>query len=152
LRDCPFPGESALRARCWNRGGLRAAGDRIDFFEIDPDVETSPGGGSPTWPTRRPGAGLPGGRTAVPGAGRGGNEGYDLLFVDAFSGDGIPTHLLTVEAVEGYRRRLSADGLMVFHLSNRYYDLRPVVKAIAGKTGLKGAVRWRVPSGRGPYG
>lgn len=117
-------------------------GDRIDFFEIDPDVETV----ARRWFTYL--ADTKARVRVFPGDGRlsleraaGGEEGYDLLFVDAFSGDGIPTHLLTVEAVEGYRKRLSADGLMVFHLSNRYYDLRPVVKAIAGSMGLIGAVK-----------
>ncbi|MGV8080832.1 MAG: spermidine synthase [Syntrophales bacterium] len=117
-------------------------GDRIDFFEIDPDVETV----ARRWFTYLDDSLA---RVRVfPGDGRlslerggGGEETYDLLFVDAFSGDGIPTHLLTTEAVEAYRKRLSRGGLMLFHLSNRYYDLRPVVKAIAGKLNLKGVVK-----------
>jgi hypothetical protein len=117
-------------------------GDRIDFFEIDPDVETV----ARRWFTYL--ADTQARVRVFPGDGRlsleravGGEEGYDLVFVDAFSGDGIPTHLLTAEAVAGYRKRLSGGGLMIFHLSNRYYDLRPVVKAIAGKLGLKGVVK-----------
>lgn len=117
-------------------------GDRIDFFEIDPDVETV----ARRWFSYL--ADTPARIRVFQGDGRlslergvGGEEAYDLVFVDAFSGDGIPTHLLTAEAVEGYRKRLSGGGLMLFHLSNRYYDLRPVVKAIAGKLCLKGVVK-----------
>jgi protein-L-isoaspartate O-methyltransferase len=56
---------------------------------------------------------------------------YDAIFVDAFSGDGIPTHLLTAEALETYIDRLSAEGVLVFHISNRYYDLRGVLGTAA---------------------
>jgi len=57
--------------------------------------------------------------------------GFDVIFVDAFSGDAIPTHLLTREAVALYFARIRADGLVLFHVSNRYYDLRPVLAAAA---------------------
>lgn len=66
---------------------------------------------------------------------------YDALFVDAFSGDGIPTHLLTVEAFETYRDRLTTDGVLVLHISNRFLDLTGVIKATAGSLQLTGAVR-----------
>jgi spermidine synthase len=52
---------------------------------------------------------------------------YSLIIVDAFSGDSIPVHLLTVEAMQEYRKRLSPDGIILFHLSNRYLHLTPVV-------------------------
>jgi spermidine synthase len=52
---------------------------------------------------------------------------YDLLIVDAFSGDSVPVHLLTLEAIEEYRRHLKADGIILFHISNRYLDLAPVL-------------------------
>jgi spermidine synthase len=65
---------------------------------------------------------------------------YDVLFVDAFAGDGIPTHLLTREAFAVYRERLTADGLLIIHISNRYYDLRGVVQAAASQLGWSGAV------------
>jgi hypothetical protein len=63
---------------------------------------------------------------------------YDLLVLDAFSGDSIPTHLLTVEAFELYLSRLADDGLIAVHLSNRYLDLVPVVAAAAKRLGLAG--------------
>jgi len=53
---------------------------------------------------------------------------YDLLFIDAFSGDAIPTHLLTAEAIALYVSRLEYDGLLLLHVSNRYYDLRPALR------------------------
>lgn len=56
---------------------------------------------------------------------------FDVLVMDAFSGDGVPVHLLTAEAVHVYRSRLSPDGLLAFNISNRYMDLAPVVVSVA---------------------
>jgi hypothetical protein len=64
---------------------------------------------------------------------------YDLIHVDAFSGDGIPTNLLTREAIEIYLSRLSPKGIILFHVSNRNYELRPVIKSIARDLKLLGA-------------
>lgn len=61
---------------------------------------------------------------------------YGAMLVDAFSGDGIPVHLLTLEAMDVYLSRLTSDGVLVFHVSNRYYDLIPVLKAAAAAKGL----------------
>jgi spermidine synthase len=66
---------------------------------------------------------------------------FDLLLVDAFAGDAIPTHLLTREAVSLAMRRTAPDGIALFHVSNRFYDLRPVLAATARDLGL--ALRWR---------
>jgi len=52
---------------------------------------------------------------------------YDLIFMDAFSGDSIPTHLLTKEAIEEYRYHLKDDGIIIFHISNRYYNFVPII-------------------------
>lgn len=65
--------------------------------------------------------------------------------MDAFTGDGIPTHLLTREAVQIYLERLKDDGVILFHVSNRYYELRPVIKAIAARLGLAGAINVPTP-------
>ncbi|HOH44206.1 MAG TPA: fused MFS/spermidine synthase, partial [Syntrophales bacterium] len=70
---------------------------------------------------------------------------YDIIHMDAFTGDGIPTHLLTREAVRVYLERLSGNGVILFHVSNRYYELRPVIKAIAAELGLAGAVNVPTP-------
>jgi SAM-dependent methyltransferase len=54
---------------------------------------------------------------------------FDVLLIDAFSGDGVPFHLLTVEALQTYLDRLADDGLLVIHVSNRFFDLRRVLEA-----------------------
>ncbi len=61
---------------------------------------------------------------------------FDLLILDAFSSDSPPVHLLTVEAVADEMRTLKPDGVLVFHVSNRYYDLGPPVSAAATRQGL----------------
>lgn len=65
---------------------------------------------------------------------------YQLLLVDAFSSDSIPVHLLTREAVELYRNRVTDDGLIAIHISNRYINLEPVVAILAQETGLAGRI------------
>jgi SAM-dependent methyltransferase len=63
-------------------------------------------------------------------------QGYDVLAVDAFSGDSIPVHLITVEAFSEYLRHLKPEGVIAFHVSNRFLDLKPVLLAISEKHGL----------------
>jgi SAM-dependent methyltransferase len=58
-------------------------------------------------------------------------QNYDVLAVDAFSGDSIPVHLITVEAFSQYLRHLKPEGVIAFHVSNRFLDLKPVLLAIA---------------------
>ena len=58
-------------------------------------------------------------------------QNFDVLAVDAFSGDSIPVHLLTREAFELYFRHLKADGIVAVHVSNQHLNLRPVVEAAA---------------------
>lgn len=55
--------------------------------------------------------------------------GLDTLVVDAFSSDAVPMHLLTKEALGIYQRRLSANGLLLMHISNRFLDLEPILAA-----------------------
>ena len=69
----------------------------------------------------------------------------DVLVVDAFSSDSIPMHLLTLEAFESYRRKLSADGLLMVHISNRHLDLKPVVSA-AAHDGWTARIRYYRPT------
>jgi spermidine synthase len=52
---------------------------------------------------------------------------YDLLIVDAFTGDYVPVHLLTANAILEYKRCLKKDGVILFHVSNRSVDLAPVL-------------------------
>jgi hypothetical protein len=56
---------------------------------------------------------------------------YDLLVLDAFSGDAIPVHLLTREAMDDYRRHVSAEDVIVVHATNTHLHLVPVVRALA---------------------
>lgn len=66
---------------------------------------------------------------------------YGLLVVDAFSSDAIPIHLLTWEALENvYLPKMREDGIICFHISNRYLDLQPVLANFAQKGGLAGYV------------
>ena len=60
---------------------------------------------------------------------------FDVLALDAFSGDAIPVHLLTREALAVYRRHLTGDGVLAFHVSNVFLDLAPVVKQLAESVG-----------------
>jgi hypothetical protein len=61
---------------------------------------------------------------------------FDVLALDAFSGDAIPVHLLTEEAFQLYRRRLRQGGALAFHVSNQYLDLAAVVMQLAGRNGF----------------
>lgn len=56
---------------------------------------------------------------------------FNLIVVDAFNGDAIPYHLLTQEALALYRRHLTKDGVIAFHITNTYVDLIPVIKGLA---------------------
>lgn len=60
---------------------------------------------------------------------------YDVLVIDAFSSDSIPLHLLTREALSLYQRKVTPGGVILFHISNRYVDLRPVLAALATDAG-----------------
>ena len=63
-------------------------------------------------------------------------QGYDVLAIDAFSGGSIPVHLLTGEAIDVYLRHLKPDGVLAFHVTNRYLDLPPVLLSLARDKGL----------------
>ena len=56
---------------------------------------------------------------------------FDVLAIDAFSSDAIPVHLLTRECLQTYLYHLKADGILAIHISNRYFDLSPVVRNMA---------------------
>lgn len=64
----------------------------------------------------------------------------DLLVIDAFTGDSVPTHLLTREAFALYGRTLKADGILALHVSNKYLDFVPMVEALAADGGWMGIV------------
>jgi spermidine synthase len=62
---------------------------------------------------------------------------FDVLVVDAFSGDAIPIHLLTTEALALYRRHLAPNGVLAFHISNRHVDLAPAIALLAASAGMQ---------------
>jgi SAM-dependent methyltransferase len=61
---------------------------------------------------------------------------YDLIVLDAFSGDMIPMHLITREALALYLRKLAPGGILAFHVSNRYLNLEPTLGALGHAAGL----------------
>jgi hypothetical protein len=69
------------------------------------------------------------------------DQSYGIFVLDAFSGDAIPIHLLTREAVELYLSKLVPDGVLLFHISNRYMDLVPVVDRVAAELKLTAFLR-----------
>lgn len=116
-----------------------ASGDSVRFYEIDPDMVALSSGTAPIFTYLRDCAGsvevaLGDARVNLE---READQGFDVLAIDAFSSDSIPVHLLTVEAVELYLRHLRGpDSILAIHISNRYLDLDPVVRAIAERLGL----------------
>ena len=64
-------------------------------------------------------------------------RGYDVMGIDAFSGDSIPMHLVTREAMAIYLKHLKPDGVIVFQATNRFIDLLPVIKRLAAEFGLE---------------
>ncbi len=63
-------------------------------------------------------------------------QNFDVIAVDAFSGDSIPVHLLTKEAVALYMRHLNPQGILCIHVSNKHLRLAPVVERVANSLGL----------------
>jgi spermidine synthase len=62
---------------------------------------------------------------------------YDLFVLDAFSSDAIPVHLLTREAIELYLAKTAQDGVLLFHISNRFMNLAPVLARLARELNLQ---------------
>ena len=72
------------------------------------------------------------------------------MAVDAFSSDSIPAHLITNECIEVYLDHLANDGIIAFHISNRYLNLEPVLANLCSANGLTGySVHFRdIPGGK----
>lgn len=130
--------------------------DVYRFYEIDPKVITI----SEKYFHFRKDAEERGAKTeVVPGDARiqmeqEKDQNYDVLVLDAFSGDAIPAHLLTVESLELYKRHLRKDengniqGILAVHISNKHLDLAPVVGALARRNELTPIV---ITAGESPY-
>jgi SAM-dependent methyltransferase len=67
---------------------------------------------------------------------------FDLLLLDAFSSDSVPTHLLSREAVGLYLRKLKPNGVLMFHVSNRYLNVEKLVSAVIADAGLVAYARF----------
>jgi hypothetical protein len=72
---------------------------------------------------------------------RAADRSYDLFVLDAFSSDVIPVHLLTRQAVELYVRKIDTHGALLFHISNRFMDLAPVIDRLAAELNLAAFIR-----------
>jgi spermidine synthase len=70
----------------------------------------------------------------------------DILAVDAFSSDAVPMHLLTREALAVYGKAVQQDGIVLFHISNRYLDLKPVIADLAESGGWHSALLDYLPT------
>jgi len=111
-------------------------GDRIRFYEINPAV---PPIAQSLFTYIRESAAqvdiVPGdARTALA---RQAPQRFDVLAVDAFTGDSIPLHLLTAQALALYRRNLAPGGIIAFHISNQHVDLEPALALLAQSAGMK---------------
>jgi SAM-dependent methyltransferase len=126
-------GQGAGAMAAYKRGA-----DSLTFFEIDPMVDRL--SRDPKWFTYINGcaqnAGTGGSVQTVLGDARltmahEAPGSYDLLLIDAFSSDSVPTHLLTREAIGDYLKLLKPNGVVVIHLSNRNLDITGPAEAAA---------------------
>lgn len=129
-------------------------GDYIRYYELNPDVikaATDPNGYFTF--LRDSHAKI----DVIPGDARlsmerelrdGDPQRFDILAVDAFSGDAVPVHLMTQEAMAIYLREVKPDGVIAFHVTNGYLDLRPVLKELALHFDLRVAWVHDVPTSR----
>lgn len=112
------------------------AGQEFTFFEIDPAVVHI--ATDPRWFTfvsdcrGRTRIVVDDARLALE---RESDDSFDLLVVDAFTGDSVPTHLLTREAFALYGRKVAPGGVIAMHVSNKYLDLAPMIEALATEDG-----------------
>ncbi len=67
-------------------------------------------------------------------------QNFDVLAIDAFSGDAVPVHLLTREAIATYLRELKPDGVLALHISNRFLNLAPLAHQLARAFNLHGGI------------
>lgn len=78
------------------------------------------------------------------------DRSFDLLIMDAFSSDAVPTHLLTREAIELYLNKLKNDGLLAFHITNRHLALKKVLAQHAEALHLAGLLQEYKPDNPAP--
>ncbi|WP_374470540.1 spermidine synthase [Phenylobacterium sp.] len=120
-------------------------GDRLTFFEIDPlviRIATDPEYFTYTTKCAQGPIDYVVGDARLTVA-KQPDEAFDILLIDAFSSDSVPTHLLTVEAVRGYLRKLKPDGVLILHLSNRNLELLGPAQAVVRAAGGHGYLQKR---------
>lgn len=78
------------------------------------------------------------------------DSSFDLMILDAYSSDAIPLHLLTTEALQLYRKKLSPGGILMFHVSNRYLELDRVVSALVNDARMEALILRHKPNRRAP--
>lgn len=111
-------------------------GDQITFYEMDPKVESI----AQRWFTYLKHSladvsiQIGDGRLLVQNS----QHVFDGLCIDAFSGDAVPVHLLTVEAMKAYLQHLKPNGLLFFHITNAFLDIAPVIGNVAKELHLEG--------------
>jgi Spermidine synthase len=115
------------------------AGDRIRFYEINPHVEPI-ARNLFTYLRDSPAA-----ITVIEGDARTSlaqesPQNFDVLVLDAFSGDAIPLHLLTTEALRLYQKHLAPNGILAFHVSNQYLNLAPEVAQLANSIHMQSMI------------
>ena len=131
---------------CW-----RAPGQRWTFFEIDDAVlDLSRRGRFTYLRDCAPDAAVRIGDARIELA-RLPTQSFDAIAVDAFSSDAIPLHLLTSEALGVYQRALAPDGLLMIHISNRYFELEPQLSAALGAAGWHARVLTDQPRRNGVF-
>jgi hypothetical protein len=113
-------------------------GDYFRFYEIDPDVIDLSGGAQPVFTYVRDSQAkvdieLGDARLLLENEmAHGEEQNFDVLVLDAFSGDAIPVHLLTIEAFNTYWKHLNPEhGLIAIHISSNHVDLMPVIEGTA---------------------
>jgi len=144
LRFCCMRPDGSLRPRNIGVIGLGAGtiaayglpGDHIHYYEINPAVE--PIARNVFTYIRESGAQV----DVIPGDARTSLEhqppqNFDVLVVDAFSGDAIPLHLLTTQALSLYRSHLAPGGIIAFHISNQHVNLGPPIALVAASAGMQ---------------
>ncbi|MCA9696793.1 MAG: fused MFS/spermidine synthase, partial [Myxococcales bacterium] len=146
--DATLPGPRSVGVIGLGAGALAVyanEGDHIVFYELDPQVVDLARAEFTFLDD------VPGEVEVVIGDGRLSLEreeprGYRVLAIDAFSGDSIPMHLLTREAMAVYDRHLAEDGAIVFQATNRYIDIAPVVALLADELGMKAVLVSDIPA------
>jgi hypothetical protein len=113
-------------------------GDYFRYYEINPDVVELSGGTQPVFTYIRDSQAkveneLGDARLLLEReAARGETQNFDVLVLDAFSGDAIPVHLLTTEAFDTYWKHLNPEhGIIAIHVSSRHINLMPVIEGTA---------------------